>query len=210
MVAGDAMAYAVQSVSMAAAATVQAWCESDDITDGEGAADRLMAMLVGIADENKDGELTEDEQLLVDVAANEAWSYMTSKGVAESDLDALFNSDDPAVANEAGARVMEFLCDTLPDGEDASADELDDFAFGSEAQEGIFDAAGRPMLDAVYKKRFAVRGGKKMMVRKRISGTVRLSAKQKMSIRKAGMKSRGSKAMAKRMKSLRVRKAMNL
>lgn len=210
MVAGQAASYAIRSISMQAAATVQTWCESDDLTDGEGAGDRLFSMLVGIADDNKDGELSDAEQAVVDVAMNEAWSYMAAKGVAEADLSTLFNAEDPAEYNAAGARVMEFLCDKLPDGDEAASDEVDDFAFGPDAQEGIFDSAGSLLLDAVYKKRFAIRGGKKMIVRKRISGTVRLSAKQKVSIRKASMKSRSAGAMVKRMKSLRVRKAMNL
>ena len=210
MVAGEAASYAIRSISMQAAATVQSWCESDDLSDEEGAGDRLFAMLVGIADDNKDGELSEAEQAVVDVAMNEAWSYMAAKGVAESDLTVLFNAEDPAEYNAAGSRVMEFLCDKLPDGDEAAGDEMDDFAFGAEAQEGIFDSAGGLMLDAVYKKRFAIRGGKKMIVRKRVSGTVRLSARQKVAIRKAGMKSRSAGAMVKRMKSLRVRKSMNL
>lgn len=210
MVAGEAASFAIRSISMQAAATVQAWCESDDLGEGEGAGDRLFAMLVGIADDNKDGELSDAEQAVVDVAMNEAWSYMSAKGVAESDLSALFNAEDPAEYNAAGVRIMEFLCDKLPDGDEAAGDEVDDFAFGAEAQEGIFDSAGNLMLDAVYKKRFAIRGGKKMIIRKRVSGTVRLSARQKVAIRKAGMKSRSAGAMVKRMKSLRVRKAMNL
>jgi hypothetical protein len=210
MVAADAASHAIKSISLQTAATVQQWCETDDLAEGEGAGDRLFAMLVGIADDNKDGELSDAEQAVVDVAMNEAWSYMAAKGVAESDLDTLFNAEDPAAYNDAGARVMEFMADKLPDGDEAAGDEMDDFAFGADAQEGIFDSAGNLMLDAVYKKRFAIRGGKKMIVRKRVSGHVRLSAKQKVSIRKAGLKSRSAGAMVKRMKSLRVRKSMNL
>ena len=204
LVAGDASAYALQTISLKAAAAVQELVETpaDDLTDGEGFADRLLALLVGVADENKDGELSEEEQTIVSVAMNESWSYMAAKGVAESDLDTLFNSDDPAEANSAGARIVEFLADNMPDGEEASLDELDDFAFGGDAQAGVFDA--------VYKKRFAVRGGKKMRVRKRISGTVRLSGKQKVAVRKMHLKSHGAKATMKRMKSMRVRKSMGM
>ena len=60
MVSADAQVYELRRISMAAAAAVQAWAETDDLDDGEGAADRLLSMLVGIADDNKDGELTED------------------------------------------------------------------------------------------------------------------------------------------------------
>ena len=211
MVSGESAAYAIQTISMRVASSLQTWCETgaDDLGDGENKADRLLAMLIGIADEDKDGELTEDEQMVVEVAMNEAWSYLAAKGVAESDLDDLFNSDDPATAGAAADRVCEYLAEKLPNGE-AADDEADDFAFGPEATEGVFDSAGRVMLDAVYKKRFAIRGGKKTMIRKRVSGTVRLSAKQKVAIRKAGRKAHGARAMAKRMKSMRIRNSMGL
>lgn len=203
MVAGEASSYALQTIAMQAAAMVQTWCETgEDLAEGEGLGDRLMMMLVGIADENKDGELTDEESAVLTVAMNEAWSYMAAKGVAESDLDALFNAEDPEVYNGAAARVCEFMADALPDGDEAAGDEIDDFAFGADAQAGVFDA--------VYKKRFTVRNGKKMIKRVRVSGTVRLSAKQKVAIRKARMKAHGAKAMAKRMKSVRVRKAMGI
>lgn len=209
VVADSAVAFALNNISVAAAATVQQWCETDDLDDGEGAADRLFAMLVGIADDNKDGELNEDEQMIVETAINEAWSYMASKGVADSDLEDLFDSEDPAVANAAGARVMEFMAAKLPNGDEAD-DEMDDFALGAEAQESVFDGAGHVRVDAVYKKRFSIRGGKKVVKRVRVAGVVRLNAKQKVAIRKAQMKARGSKAMAKRMRSMRVRKSMGL
>lgn len=208
-VANAAAAHALQGLSMEAATTVQAWVETDDLGDGEGAADRLIAMLVGIADENKDGELDDEENAIVEMAAGEAWSYMAAKGVADSDLEVLFGEDGEA-ANAAGERIMEFLRDSLPDGAEMAADEVDNFAFGDDAQEGVFDSTGAVRLDAVYKKRFAIRGGKKMMVRKRVAGTVRLSAKQKVAIRKARMKSNSSKARMKRAKSVRVRKSMGL
>jgi hypothetical protein len=209
IVADSAAAHVLQDIGLAAAATVQQWCETDDLDDGEGAADRLFAMLVGIADDNKNGELDEDEQMVVETAINEAWSYMASKGVSDSDLEALFDSEDPEVSNGAAARVMEFMASKLPNGAEAD-DEMDDFAFGAEAQESVFDGVGRVRLDAVYKKRFSIRGGKKVVKRVRVAGVVRLNAKQKVSIRKAQMKARGSKAMAKRMRSMRVRKSMGL
>jgi hypothetical protein len=157
-------------------------------------------MMVGIADDNKDGELTDDEQEVVEVAMNAAADYLSTKGVTDEDVDALFG-DDGEASNAAASRVQELLVGSLPDGEDASADEADDFAFG-----GGSDA----VFDAVYKKRFAVRQGKKVRIMKRVAGTVRLSGAQKVAIRKARMKSHGAKAMAKRMKSLRVRKSYGM
>lgn len=205
MVALDSAGFASNVIAMKAAAAVQTWCESTGdaslaLDEGEGSADRLLALMVGIADDNKDGELDADEQAVVEMAFNAAWDYMSAKGVAESDLEALYG-DDPVAANAAGDRVCEMLADKLPDGE-AADDDIDDFTFGSEATEGVFDA--------VYKKRFAIRNGKKTIVRKRVSGVVRLSAKQKVAIRKAQRKSGSAKAMMKRMKSMRVSRAMGL
>jgi hypothetical protein len=202
MVADSASTYALQGISMRAVASVQTWAESDiEMGEGEGAGDRLFAMLVGIADEDKDGELSAEEQAIVETAANEVWAYLSSKGVAEADLDDLFNSEDPAVSNAAGERVREFLAETLPDGEEAAADEMDDFTFGGD-QAGVFDA--------VYKKRFAIKNGKKVIKRVRVAGTVRLSAKQKVAIRKASRKAHGARATMKRMKSMRVRASRGL
>lgn len=191
--------FAVQGVTMQAVSSVQTWVETNDLGEGEGAADRLVNMLVGIADDNKDGELTDDEQEVVEVAMNAAADYLSTKGVADEDIEALFGEDGEA-SNAAGARIQEFLADRLPDGDEATSNEADDFAFGG---------GGEAVFDAVYKKKFAIRAGKKVRIMKRVSGTVRLSAAQKVSIRKARMKSHGAKATAHRMKSMRVRKSYN-
>lgn len=202
VVTDSATDYALSSIAMRAVATVQQWCEEDSMGDGEGKGDRLIAMLIGVADEDKDGELSEDEQAVVQTAMNDAWDYLAAKGVAESDLDALFNGES-AESNAAAERVCEFVKERLPEGDDAMGDEIDNFAFGGEASESMF-------TDAVYKRRFAIRGGKKVRVMKRVAGVVRLSAGQKVAIRKARMKAHGARATAKRMKSLRVRKSMGL
>lgn len=202
LVTDSASDFASRDLSLRAAGTVQTWVETDDLDEGEGAADRLLSMLVAISDADDDAELSEDEQAMVSAAAEEAWAYMEAKGVSEADLDTLFNSEDAAAANAAGQRVIEFLAEALPDGDEAAADELDDFAFGSADQASVFDA--------VYKKKFVVKHGRKMRVNRRISGTVRRTAKQKVAIRKASRKSHGARAMMKRAKSLRVRKSLGL
>ena len=66
------------------------------------------------------------------------------------------------------------------------------------------------MLDATYKRALAIRNGKKTIIRKRISGTVRLSAKQKMAIKKAQRKAHSGAARAKRLKSMKRRQKMGL
>lgn len=193
--AGD---YASKDVELKGVTALHQWVETDDLDDGEGYADRLMALFVGIADENKDGEITEDEQEVLEVALNAAWDYLTASGVTEADADALLEDWN----EDAAERVRDFLAGALPDGEDTAAAEVDAFVFT--------DADQEPALDAAYKKVFAVRKGRKVRIRKRISGTVRLSAKQKVAIRKARLKSHSARALIRRMKSVRLRKRMGL
>jgi hypothetical protein len=190
--------YTVADISMSAVAAVQQWAETDDLDDGESYADRLMALFVGIADANKDGDITDDEQGVLQVALNSAWDYLVKLGVTDEDAGALLNDWDDDTAD----RVRDLVASALPDGDDEASAEIDNFVFSDDDQE--------PALDAVYRKVLAVRGGKKMRIRKRISGTVRLSAKQKLAIRKARMKSHSAGAMMRRMKSMRLRQKSGL
>ena len=190
--------YTIADISMSAVSAVQQWAETDDLDDGESYADRLMALVVGIADANKDGDITEDEQGVLEVALNAAWDYLVKCGATEEDAGALLNDWD----DEAADRVRDLVASVLPEGDDEASAEIDNFIFSESDQE--------PALDAVYKMKMAVRGGKKMRIRKRISGTVRLSAKQKLAIRKARMKSHSAGAMMRRMKSMRMRRKMGI
>lgn len=196
----DASDFAKRDIAMKAAATIQQWLETedDDLEEGETLADRLLAMFVGIADANKDGEITDDEADVIEAALEAGYSYLTSKGVTPEDASSLLNDWD----EETAERVKDFVSEELPDGEEAEED-IDKFAFSEADQDGLFDSVA--IFDATYKKTFAIRNGKKVRINKRISGTVRLSAKQKMAIRKARMKSHSASAMMKRMKSMRLR-----
>lgn len=190
--------FTIADISLAAAAAIQQWVETDDLVRGESLADRLLALMVGIADANKDGEITDDEQGVLDVAFNAAYDYLFNKGVSEDDADALLNDYD----NDAAERVRDLIASVLPEGEDAASEDLDNFTFGASDQE--------PAMDAAYKMKFAIRGGKKTRIRKRISGTVRLSAAQKVAIRKAQMKSHNATARMRRAKSMKIRNKMGL
>ena len=196
--AGD---YAAKDIAMRAAASIQEWCETDDLDDDETLADRFYSLMVGIIDENKDGELTDEEQQALQLVLGAAYDYLMSKGAAEEDVLALINDGD----EDAAERIRDLVAGELPDGDEAEED-IDNFVFTDEDQEPAYDSC----FDAVYKKTFAIRGGKKVKINKRISGTVRLSAKQKVAIRKAQMKSHSAGAMMRRLKSLKVRARMGL
>ena len=194
----SAAEYESISARMDAVSSVQQWIEDDDLEEGESSADRLLAMLVGVTDGNQDGELDDDEQEVLDVVREAAWDYLSALGVEDEDIDLLLNEWD----EEAAERVRDLVAAALPDGEDEADAALDSFAFDDGDQEAVFDAT--------YRKKVVVRNGKKKRVNKRVAGNVRLSAKQKLAIRKATMKSRSAKAKARRLKSMKVRKKMGL
>ena len=190
--------YVKNDLAVKAVAAIQEWTETDNLSAGEGYAARLMAMFIAIADEDKDGELTEAEQDVIETALEAAYDYLLSKGVSEDDVDALLNDWD----EDAADRVRDLVAAELPDGDEAAADDLNNFVFGDGDQEAAFDA--------VYKKAFAIRHGKKVRINKRISGHVRLSAKQKVAIKKASLKSHSAAAMMRRMKSMKIRRRSGL
>lgn len=173
------------------------WVESDDLDEGETEADRLMAIMVGIADANQDGELDEGEQEVINTALNSAYDYLVDKGVAEDDASLLLNDWD----TDAAVRVKERLAASLPDGQEASMDEIDGFVFGNDQE---------ALMDAVYRKKIVFRGGQKIKVNRRIAGHVRLSSKQKMAVRKMQLRSHTASARLHRGKSMRQRQRAGL
>lgn len=183
--------YFTRDIKLATAASVLQWLEDDHRDEGETLIDRLIALFVGIADANKDGEITDDEAAVLDEVLECAFDYLVAHGITEDDASALLNDQDETAAE----RIRSYLIENGPADID---DDLNEFAFGDLE------------LDAAYKKVVAVRGGKKVRINKRISGTVRLSARQKVALRKARMKSHSAAAMIKRAKSLRVRKQMGI
>jgi hypothetical protein len=189
--------YEHMSLRMDAVAVIQQWIEEDDLDDGESSADRLLAMMVGIADDNQDGELDEDENEVVDVAREAAWDYLSAVGIEDEDIGLLLDDWD----DEAAERIRDAVAAALPDG-DAAFDAIDDFTFDEADQEPVFDAA--------YRKRTVVRNGKKKRVNKRVAGNVRLSGKQKLAIRKARKKAHNPRAKARRLKSMKVRRRMGM
>lgn len=184
----SAAKYELMSARLDAASAVKQWVADDDLDEGETSADRLQALLVGVANNNQDGELTDDEQEVFLAAAEATWDFLSAFGVDDEDLDALLNEWDVDTA----VRIQELLASEMDDEDDT---EMDNFVFGPEAQEAVFDAT--------YKKRMVIRGGKKVRINKRVSGKVRLSGKQKMSLRKAQLKSRSAGAKMRRVKSMK-------
>ncbi len=194
----SAEGYELAAIAQQAVAAIHQWVETNDLDSGETMVDRLMGLFVGIADANKDGELDDDEQEIVEAALSAAWDYLDSLGVDEGDISALLNDWDDTVANN----VLDLVATSLPEGDDAADQVIAKFAFGDDEQGAVFDAT--------YAKRIVVHGGKKIRINKRIAGTVRLTAKQKVAIRKMQAKSHSAKARAGRLKSFKARRNMGL
>lgn len=194
-----AASYAASGVRDDAVAGLLVWAGTpeSDLDEGESLADRLIAMAVGVADENKDGDLTDEESDVVGIALNAMADYLSAQGVSDSDITALLEDGDA----EAAARVHELLA-----GANADDAAVDSFVFDAESSEAVMDS----VLDAVYRKKVVIRKGKKVRINKRVSGKVRLSAAQKVAIRKATMKSRSSMARVRRLKSMKQRKRAGL
>lgn len=193
----SAASYTETDLKVKCAAAMQQWAETDDLDESETHADRLLALMVGIIDANHNGEIDDEENDALTMLLNCAWDYLASKGVDDEDAGMLLNDWD----NDAADRIRDLVSSSLPDGDSAMAD-IDSFAFGSSDQDATFDG--------VYKKKTVIKGGKKVRVNRRVSGTVHLSARQKLAVKKMQMKSHNAAAMNHRAKSMRVRKSFGL
>lgn len=210
MVVDSAAAFDSMLLKRESLAVVNQWATTklDELDAGETMADRLMNMLVGVVDIDKDGELSDDEQDAVNVGLNGVFDYLATLGVSEADATALLSDWSVEVAD----RVRELVAAALPTGEDAEMDLIDNMVFTPEDQVPVFDSAtdAGVQMDAAYRRVVAVRAGKKVKINKRIAGVVRLSARQKVSLRKARAKAHNPAAMASRRRSMRLRASSNL
>lgn len=172
-------------------------------------------------DDSDDGDIDENVKITFSAHVSDA---LSSLGVEDDIIDDLFDSDIE-VADAATLAAAETVLENMPD-DGAPFDEfVASFAYGEEpddGDEGSFDSVSEPQFDAVkkklragkktvkkvngktlqYKAVKAVRDGEIVVVNKRISGNIKLSAAQKASLKKARRKSGNSAAIRKQMKSL--------
>ncbi|MDF2792252.1 MAG: hypothetical protein K0S85_5 [Pseudomonas orientalis] len=186
-----------EDVRLDATRVVAEWAQTDELADGEGYGDRLLALIVGTA-AHSENDLTEDEVEYAGMVAEVVGDYLEDKGIPEDDIDALIG--DASFDNDVAERVHEALLDKLPDGEEAMLDDAGRFVDGGDDD----------MLDATYRKKIVVRGGKKVRINKRIAGTIRLNAAQKAAVRKMQRKAFSGAAKIRRAKSMRLRRKMGL
>lgn len=207
-------AFAIAEQKLNAAAAVQEFAETnrEDLDEDETLCDRFFALLACNCDTDDDGELSREEEEYVYQAYNMAAAYLIQCGVSPEDVEAFINDDDEVAA----ANIQELLRSVLPDGAESSLEDIDNFAFGDNdgSTDSVFDSASnggkQAVMDAVYKKTRVVRNGRKVVIRKRVSGHIRLTSAQKVAIRKMHRKSHSGRANMKRLKSMRKREKLGM
>lgn len=193
---------AMADIRTKAAYAVQTWAETDDLDKGESLYDRLDTLIMAIADGGIDldgNPATDDTDDVYMVAIQAASDYMSALGADDGDLETLFNSKDDDARDEAANRLMEFLVDSMGD-EDQAEDMLNAFAFDADSESNMFDA----VPTGSHKTVFAVRGGKKVILRKRVGAKLKRTPKQKAALMKAQMKAHKPAAIKRRVKSIKI------
>ena len=195
--------YVSQNVAVMTGAAIVEWLETMpeelgvgvDGAAGETFADRLYAMLVGIADEDQSGDLSPDETEVLNMAMATAADFLSSYGVSDDDITALLENGDEGAAT----RVRTLLASVMPSDDDGMA-AVDDFVFGPESEESTFDSGSGPT-----RKVTVFRDGQKTVANRRV-GAVHLSAAQKAGLKKARVRSNSAAAQMKRARSMRARR----
>lgn len=192
-------AFATQQARIQAMSAVLAWVE-----EGEFTYTALDEFMYGVADLDGDFEISKEEEEVYNAIWQQVPDALQTLGADESDVNDLVNGEDDDAAARVGKGLKESMDDITADDEEIIAG----FALGEEAvfENASDDPDGRHMvLEATYKKRKVVRDGKVQVVRKRVSGNVRLSAAQKAGLRKARRKANTGAGKLARRKSMRMR-----
>lgn len=191
---------AMADIRTKAAYAVQTWAETDDLDKDESLYDRLDALISAIADGgiDLDGDAsTDDTDDVYMVALQAASDYMSALGADDSDLDTLFNSKDDGARDEAANRLLEFLMQALGDDDSEAEEAVKNFAFDMDSDGNVFDSAN-------FKKMPVIRGGKKIILKKRLGTKLKRTPKQKAALMKAQHKAHSGAANLHRQKSLKI------
>lgn len=233
--AGLADAASSASADRAAMSTIE-WCRSqaldivaevaDTISDGTLAEDQLPSDLLDslmLDAMDQDGEMDEDSDRLASALGEAIGDALSSLGVDDQTIEDIF-SDDVTVADSALESAASTIIANMPDEGDALDEFVQEFIFGSPDDEPGFDSAtgkkltvGKNTTKKIngktirYKSVKAIRNGHLKVVNKRMKGqSVRLTAQQRASIKKAGRKALTGNAIRKRLRSLAKGKKVGL
>lgn len=189
-----------------AMSAVLSWLE-----DGELSYNSLDETIIVVADIDGDYELTEEEEDYYSDIWNQIPDAMLSLGADIDDVQEFVNGPGTE-ADKAAARIGKALVAEM-DATEADDDSLiSGFVFGEDAilESCAYDEKLRGILEATYKRKKVVRDGKVQIVKKRVSGKVRLSSAQKASLKKARRKANTATAKLARRKSMKIRATRGL
>lgn len=200
----------IQSMRKAALIAVFILADSiaeKDLAEDELPSDRLDSLIAGIASGADDEELDLDDSAM-DMVIACMQDALATLGVSDELIASMFSTDSEA--DEAIEAAAEIVISNTPTGDDI--DELVDlFVYGeAEDDEWLLDGVslGKTTIKSgkfgkvVYKAIKAIRNGKVAIVNKRVSGKVKLSAKQRAALNKARKKAGSSASVSKRIRSM--------
>lgn len=171
----------------------------------------LDELIVVVCDIDGDYELSEEEEDLYNEVWQEVPDALLTLGASEKDTQLFVDGPDES-ADDAATRIGRVLSDEMDDLEADDDDIISAFSLGEDAvfESASGDTAHLGVLEAAFKKKKVVRNGKVQIVRKRVSGRVRLSSAQKAALKKARRKANTATARLARKKSMRLRKKRGL
>lgn len=208
---GGVLEDAVSTISRSQARAEAMSSVLDWASGGEFTYDALDEILVVVADIDGDYELSEADEDRYNEIWGEVPDALLTLGCSEADVKALVDGPGKE-ADDAAARIGAFLSTELDSIEADDDDLIAGFAAGEDAvlESAAGDEAHIGVLEATYKRRKVVRDGKVQIVRKRVSGKVRLSAAQKAGLRKARRKAHTAAANLARKKAGWMRRRRGL
>lgn len=195
---------------------------NSDLDEGETPADRLDALL-SVAEDESDPE---SQNFALSILIANIQDAAVSLGVPADVAIGAFDDSNPEVQDDFIDSMADFVNSNVPDGEEFDQFR-EDFVYGSpdkfepeEAEQldqldGLISAGktsvkkrnGRTL---VYRAVKAIRNGKVKIVNKKISGSAKLSSKQKAALKRMQAKSQRGGAIKKRLRSLAKGKNANL
>ncbi|MBQ3172578.1 MAG: hypothetical protein IJB53_11845 [Mailhella sp.] len=168
-------------------------------------------VIVAVCDIDGDFELSVEEEDLYNEVWQEVADALLTLGASVKDTQAFVDGPGEE-ADDAAARIGKLLSEEMDSFEANDDDIISAFAISEDAvlESAAGDESHLGVLEAAFKKKKVVRDGKVQIVRKRVSGKVRLSAAQKAGLKKARRKANSATAKLARKKSMRIRKSKGL
>lgn len=208
---GGVLEDAVTSLSRTQARSEAMSAVIEWVANGDYTYTTLDETVMVVADIDGDYEISETEEDIYNSIWAEVPDALLTLGCDMADVKAFVDGPSKE-ADDAAARIGASLSKELDSVEADDDDIITSFAAGEDAvlESAAGDDAYIGVLEATYKRRKVVRDGKVQIVRKRVSGKVRLSAAQKAGLRKARRKAHTAAANLARKKSSRMRRRRGL